>query len=274
MGEEIASRIRLAAIVGLASILTVALLASPASPGAQADGQQLRPDLTTLPIKKSGLVIAGGKKRRQLRLSNEIGNHGAGPLHIVPGESGTTGPCADGQYDAVQTIFKETNGTPGFQRPSDTDAFNRRFGCMSYHSAPGHEHWHVLAFARYELRRASKGKRVDGNKVGFCVVDSNDPYQGLPGSPRDPYYGVGCGGPGRLPTQEGLSVGWSDIYFFGLPGQALDLRRARRGRYCLTSTADPLNQIFESNERNNTRTVRLKLRPKKRKLKRLKAPCR
>lgn len=264
MGAPVSSRLSLAAAVALASALCFALVVA-ASPGAEADSAELRPDLVTMPVGKSDLVLSGKRKHRRLRLSNEIANAGEGPLEIVPGAPGAAGSCADGQFAAMQRVFEETNSVAGFQRGFDTDNALRRFGCMTYHAAPGHDHWHVIEFARYELRRESNGNRAAARKVGFCVIDTVEAFPALRGSPSDPYYGAGCGGPDKLPQEEGLSVGWSDVYYFGLPGQALDVAKLRRGRYCLLSTADPLDQIAESNEANNTHEVRLKLRPKLRK---------
>jgi hypothetical protein len=215
-------------------------------------------------------------KRKLLRLSNEVGNRGAGPLEVVPGTKGEPGSCPDGQYEAVQRVFGETNGVPGFQRtggPPDAVDHEEIFGCMRYHAAPGHDHWHVLDFAKYELYRERRGIRVTARKVGFCVIDTERAFPSVLGSPTESFYLSGCGGPGVAPTIEGLSVGWADVYFFGLPGQSLKINHLHRGRYCLVSTADPGNMIEESNEGNNEVQVRLKLRPRKLKARVLKGAC-
>jgi hypothetical protein len=275
-----AGRIRLAALTAFASALGGALLVTLGSPGAQAGSPALEPDLVTLGIGRSDIVVEKRGRHRFLRLSNTVANRGTGPLDVVPGPP--TGDCdPDSEFTAVQRLFDDTNMSGKFE-PSDQPGDEIPFGCMRFHDAPGHMHWHVLNFARYELRRAKTGKRVDSQKVGFCVIDTERPFPGLPGSPKEPVYpgtGNGCGGlddEGQPipPDSEGLSIGWADVYFFGLPGQSLEITRLRRGRYCLISTADPTDLIAESNEANNASTVRLQMRPRKLRFKKLQGPCR
>ena len=65
---------------------------------------------------------------------------------------------------------------------------------MRYH--PAHDHWHVLDFARYELRKDPSGKLVVGSrKVGFCLVDTRPVFPG-PVTPEHPRYPFGS----HLPT--------------------------------------------------------------------------
>ncbi|HEX2466936.1 MAG TPA: lysyl oxidase family protein [Solirubrobacterales bacterium] len=273
-----ASRIRLAALTALGSAMGCFLIIALGSQGADAGAPGPNPDLVTLGISRSDLVLDKRGKHRFLRLSNTVGNRGGGPLDIAPGEPGETGPCDDDEYTALQGFFDDTNSDghlEGVELDQPADRYVP-FGCMRFHDAPGHMHWHVLSFAKYELRRAKTGKKVSSNKVGFCVIDTEQPFPTLPGSPEKPFYpqGKGCGSTDEPPELEGLSIGWADIYFFGLPGQSLDISKSRRGRYCLISTADPNNLITESNEFNNAETVRLKLRPRKLKLKKLDGSCR
>jgi Lysyl oxidase len=264
-------RLHLAALAGVVSAGCVIVLVALASDRAGADPLELLPDLITFPIQKNDLVVEKIVKRKLLRLSNEVGNQGSGPLEIRP-ELG--GFCPGGQYDAVQRVFEDSNGTPGFQRGDDDFVDQPPFGCMKFHGAPGHDHWHVLDFAQYELIREHKGTRATARKIGFCVIDTDHAFPTLIGSPADSYYLSGCGGPGVAPTLEGLSVGWADVYFYGLPGQSLKINHIGRGHYCLVSTADPENLILESNEANNEREVRIKLRPRKLKFHRVKGACR
>lgn len=268
-------RMRLVALVAFASVASCAGLIGLSSSDAEAGGNQLRPDLVTLPIEKHDLVLEKVVKRKLLRLSNEVANRGTGPLEVTSADP-TPGSCEGDERDAVQLTYLESNGEEGFQRegsdPDDTFDSNR-FGCMEFHAAPGHDHWHVLDFAKYELLREHKGTRAFSRKVGFCVIDSNAAFPSLLGAPTERYYAGGCGGPGVEPTEEGLSVGWADIYFFGLPGQSLKLNGLHKGRYCLRSTADPTNLIAEANESNNATELRLKLRPRKLRARPLAGAC-
>ncbi len=57
----------------------------------------------------------------------------------------------------------------------------------------------------------------------------------------------------------GLSVGWFDVYAANLPGQELDIRGVRDGRFCLKMTADPGDRVLEANETDNTRSTILRI---------------
>jgi hypothetical protein len=282
-GSRGRGRVRLAVATALGSALGCVLLVALASPGAHAGAPALLPDLVTLGISRHDIVVEKRGKHRFLRLSNTIGNRGTSPLDIV---SAPPSPeCDDDGYDAVQRFFVDSNLNGHYDEddqmaePGDW----LHFGCMRFHDAPGHLHWHVLDFARYQLRRARTGKLIESKKVGFCVIDTEHAFPSLPGSPVGPSYpeknSSGCGGLDEKgiptpPQSEGLSIGWADVYFFGLPGQSMEISKLRRGRYCLISKADPTNLIAEANDSNNTHTVRLKLRPRKLRFKKLPGPCR
>jgi Lysyl oxidase len=282
-GSRGTARVRLAVATALGSTLgSVLLLALASSPGAEAGSPEVLPDLVTLGIGRNDIVLEKRGKDRFLRLSNEVGNKGGAPLDVSAGDPSEFQGCANDEFSALQGFFDDTN-SDGVIDVNEVGPPDRRaaFGCMRFHSAPGHMHWHVLDFARYQLRRAKTGRLVESKKVGFCVIDTRQPFPTLPGSPAKPSYpqGEGCGGLDKEgtptpPESEGLSIGWADIYFFGLPGQSMEITDLHRGFYCLISTADPTKLIAESSDSNNTRTVRLKLRPRKLRLKKLPGPCR
>ena len=56
----------------------------------------------------------------------------------------------------------------------------------------------------------------------------------------------------------GTSVGWSDIYPPSYPEQYLDVT-GLRGCFAYRETADPRNGVYESNERNNSSQVFVRL---------------
>jgi hypothetical protein len=279
-GSRGQGRVRLAVATALGSTLVCVLLVALASPGAQAGAPALLPDLVTLGISRHDIVVEKRGKHRFLRLSNTVGNRGNSPLDIV--SDPPSGDCGENEYDAVQRFFVDSNLSGHYDEGDEMAEPGDwlHFGCMRFHDAPGHLHWHVLDFARYQLRRAKTGRLVESKKVGFCVIDTEQPFPSLPGSPSKPYYpqGEGCGGLDKEgvptpPVSEGLSIGWADVYFFGLPGQSMEITDLHRGRYCLISKADPTNMIAESNDSNNTHTIRLKLRPRKLRFKKLPGPC-
>ncbi len=260
-------------MVAAASTAAVALIlaTSPASGGPAA----LTPDLVTLAIQQENLVVRSEDGETVLRLANEVGNHGNGPLEIFPGASsldcdGDADPAND--RDASQRIFADTNASGLFEGGVDAIDSERQFGCMRYH--PAHNHWHVLDFARYELRREPKGKLAAlSRKVGFCLVDNRRAFPG-PGSPDSPTYPFGAQKEGcDQQATQGLSPGWADIYAFALPGQELEISGLTRGHYCLISRADPTDLLTELDEDNNVRRVRLALRPRKLIVQKLAGPC-
>jgi hypothetical protein len=251
-----AKRHTLAVAVAVASFLVV----QPAG-ATHVRGQHLFPDLVTR--KPTGLAIrfpqSGG---RVLRLGNEIVNAHTGPLELLPSaeDCDRNGDPTDDRT-AYQRIYLDRNRDGYFTRRVDTRFWTKSAGCMRFHAS--HEHWHVDAFARYDLRAYAPGGAVGAvvrtsGKVSYCVGDHRYRLRGLPGSPRRGYYGprrTGCGQDDVM----GLSAGWGDVYGARTPGQFIDVTGLRSGAYCLVSRADPTNRIAERNERNNGRRMRIRL---------------
>ncbi len=269
------SRIRLATVVAVASLGAIwAILAVAQATGGPA---ALRPDLVTLAIQQPDLAMTTENGERYLRLTNEVGNHGNGPLEVFPSPAS---PNCDGDGDpendreASQRLFADGNATGMFERGVDPVDSERSFGCMRYHAA--HDHWHVLDFALYQLRRERSGKvAVSSRKVGFCLVDNTYAFDG-PGSAVVPHYPVGAKNPNGgcdANATQGLSPGWADIYALALPGQQLAVGGLPRGRYCLISRADPFNLLTELDEANNVRRTRIAMRPNKLRVRKLRGPC-
>jgi hypothetical protein len=269
------SRIGLAVGTALGSTAAIALILAAAS--ASGGPPALAPDLVTLAIKQENLLIAPDEQGRiVMRLSNEIGNRANGPLEVFPGPASTDcdhdgDPVND--RDASQRIFADTNGSGGYEGGVDAVESERAFGCMRYH--PAHDHWHVLDIARYELRREATGELVaHARKVGFCFTDTRLAFPSVV-SPPEAIYPIGSAQPTGCDANstQGISPGWADLYAFALPGQQLLVGGLPRGKYCLTSRADPLDLIEELNEGNNVRRVRLTLRPRKLAVRKLDGRC-
>jgi hypothetical protein len=251
-------------MLALMAASTVALGAQP---------HRLLPDIVTLRIHADDLKVESSKGTTLLRLTNRIANRGRGPLEIYP--SAKSHACdgdadPDNDREAIQRIFLDTSGDRVFERNADTDFEHFTFGCDRYD--PHAHHWNVFDLARYQLRRLHSGRTVAReSKVAFCTVDSDPAFPGLPGSPDVPYYPQGgCDSSSIL----GVSIGWADEYYYGLPGQALNIKGVTAGRYCLVSTADPSNLLREANNSNNRRKTRIELRPAKHVVKTLPGPCR
>jgi lysyl oxidase len=266
---------RLATLI-VAAATSVVVAGATMVAGAGAGSQpRLLPDLVTLRVSQDDLDLEPRGEKLLLRLTNEIGNKGRGPLEIYSSESsndcdGDGNPAND--RDAYQRIFLDSNADNVFDREQDIASAAVLVGCNRYH--PAHNHWHLLNFSRYKLVRERNGHTVvRSTKIGFCIVDQDRPFAGLPGSPLEGYYPAGSADC-YADSIDGISVGWSDTYFYTVPGQQLNVTGLPRGRYCLVSTADPANRLRESDNSNNVHRALISLDPAKRTVKRQADPCR
>jgi Lysyl oxidase len=226
---------------------------SLAATGSRAPAAPLLPNLLTMT--PTGFRMEQRRNRRLLRLTNATANVGIGPVQLDPKKRDCDG---DGDFTndrtALQRVYDDIDRDGVYDPSIDTGSTADVVGC--FHFDVRHAHWHFKGFASYELARASDGAVVASHtKVGFCLLDSQRPYPGIPGSPSSSRY-VTC----RSDRPQGVSPGWSDVYDQSFPGQIVDVTGVPDGRYCLRSTADPADRILESNERDNATAVRLRLK--------------
>jgi hypothetical protein len=106
-----------------------------------------------------------------------------------------------------------------------------------------HYHYHFRGFASYTLKTKDGTIAGTGRKVSFCLEDVArwDPQA----SPRSRY---SC-------EDQGIQVGWSDIYNSGLPGQWIDITGVPAGDYDLEVTVNPDGLLEEADDTNNTAVV-------------------
>lgn len=221
-------------------------------------GQELLPDLLTLQPKDLSIEESFGQKL--LRFDNEVGNNHTGVFEIAPEKLSKAGDDDDCDGDgnasndrrAYQRIYLDKNNDGVFKRGVDKAVSTVFLGCMAYH--PLHDHWHVNDFANYELKDLSGKTVASSTKVTFCIIDIHRTWPTLPGSPNGPHYNM-CN---RNSTQ-GLSIGWSDEYSSVLAGQDINISGVADGDYCLVSTADPNNNIVESDNSNNSSSIKINL---------------
>jgi len=226
-------------LVGLVASMVGRSTAAPA-----AVGDRLLPDLRTL--SPSGLSIANAKRKtKDLRFDYAAENAGPGVLELTSRSEDCDGDgVVSNDRTAIQRIYKDSDGNGYFTRGADTGYDTQTVGCFVFH--PKHHHWHLENFARYELQTLSGALVGTTDKVSFCLGDNFRTNSGLPGSPTGPYFSV-C----SRDSDQGLSIGWTDVYGAQLEGQSITLDSSTTGTYCLVETADPLNHIAESNESNN-----------------------
>lgn len=231
-------------LIGLVVIGLLASMLGQSAPAPAAVGDRLLPDLVTL--QPSGLSIANAKRKtKELRFAYAVENAGAGVLELTSRSEDCDGDgVVSNDRTAIQRIYKDSDGNGYFTRGIDTAFDTQTVGCFVFH--PKHHHWHLENFARYELLTLSGTPVGATDKVSFCLGDNFRTNPGLPGSPASAYFSV-C----SRDSDQGLSIGWTDVYGAQLEGQAITLDSSTDGTFCLVETADPLNHIAESNDSNN-----------------------
>lgn len=106
-----------------------------------------------------------------------------------------------------------------------------------------HGHYHFKGFAAYALKDKTGFVVAQGRKVSFCLEDVRRWDRT---APRESKF---------FCEDQGIQVGWSDIYDGGLPGQWIDITGVPAGEYDLEITINPEHIIDEADYSNNTTTV-------------------
>jgi hypothetical protein len=233
--------------------LCAALLATGASAGPSSRGQtELLPDLdqqTPTALRVANLSKSG-PARYVLGFQSAVRNIGDGSL-IIGGKRDSTSTPTMRAYQLVD-------------RADGTQTKIAGAGGLRYAISPTHQHWHLLHFDRYELRRAGQSRAVvRDQKTGFCLGDR---YRvvgyDVPAAKPDPSYIGGCGlrEPLRLNVDEGISPGYGDNYLPYLEGQSVPLKGLAPGRYVLVHRVNTDRALQESNYANDAASVLLELR--------------
>lgn len=183
-----------------------------------------------------------------LRAGNSVNSMGRGPAELFG--------VRDSRYGmrARQRIYRRNGGKIGI-------ATGAR---LTFKAIPGQgSYWKYLYAAKFELfRRDGQGRRANrvrrGPKVSYCLRDLDHSHPGLPRSPRSYVYPACDQSPKTRKVRLGTSVGWSDVYPPAYHEQWIDVT-GLRGCFDFVHTADPRNGIYESDERNNSATVVVRL---------------
>jgi subtilisin-like proprotein convertase family protein len=171
--------------------------------------------------------------RELLRFSTAVANIGQGAMELRGGSV-----LPNGNQQVYQRVFEEGG------------SFNESLvGEFTYH--PEHQHIHFDDYAVYNLRQALVNDGVgeivaSGGKVSFCLLDVT---RYTPSAPSARY--TNCG------QNQGISVGWADVYDDNLPDQWIDVTDVADGEYWLEVDVDPEDRLRESNETNNIARVRV-----------------
>ena len=209
----------------------------------------------------------------RLRVSVSTPNVGFGPLEV---RSTSTAICGTDTFYNVASNFTCPNGQPlktvlnqrVYHKTGNAMSYYDRYaGNMTYH--PSHGHMHVDDWGIYTLRSATSDPNPlnwpvigTGSKLAFCLMDygSCSTYNGHCRDSANntllngnfPNYGLGGGSYGCSPTVQGISSGYTDIYYQSLDGMWINLPPGLcNGTYWIVVQLDPYNYFLESNENNN-----------------------
>lgn len=107
-----------------------------------------------------------------------------------------------------------------------------------------HNHFHFRHYSLYQLVDPRSGKVWVAAKRGFCMTDDVRFPDNHPGVvPAKPHFTT-CGTT-TIPGDQGVSPGWSDVYYWNIPGQYILLDGGDGqpvvppGRYLLRITVNP-----------------------------------
>ena len=115
-----------------------------------------------------------------------------------------------------------------------------------------HQHYHFRGFARYTLYQFD-GKTVaaTGHKQSFCLEDVQQ-YRAAPAP--DPTTPFTC-------VNQGLHVGWEDVYPNDIDCQWIDITGVPAGDYLLTVAINTAGYLPESDYTNDAVTVPITIPP-------------
>lgn len=207
-----------------------------------------------------------------LRVSVSTPNVGHGPLRVLATDDFVCG--VDTFFNSNITVCPD-GSTPSqlvkqriFHKQGNTMTYEDRWaGTMTYH--PTHAHSHFDDWGVYSLRIPDPNEPNplnwtmvgEGSKLGFCLMDFGT-CQYYNGHCRDgnnnilttnlPNYGLGGGTYSCGVTNQGISVGWTDIYYQYLDGMYINIPEGVcNGDYMLVVEVDPNNVLLEENENDN-----------------------
>ena len=206
------------------------------------------PDLDQRPPSDLSVQVTP-EGRHLLGFTSASDNVGLGPLSIVASRPSRAVPTMRASQ-RVRLVGGGAKTYPGV-------------GFLRFTVAPPHEHWHLMDFQRYELRRATDHSLVVGDrKAGFCLADHWAQVAGrVPGKPRHAVFLSNCEqlNRGALAVEQGTSVGYTDRYPAYFHGQNLDVTRVRAGTYVLVHRTNPDLALSELRYENNASSLRVRL---------------
>src|SRR3954447_351321 len=215
---------------------------------AAAAADELLPDLEPEGPTQPAITRAARRPHWRLGFRSAVRNLGDGPL-ILDGRR-----PVPGVRSMVASQVIERAGAPA--------SVVRGAGRLRYVRSPDHQHWPLLRFDRYELRRPGGRAVVKDRKTGFCLGDRYLVSGVLPARAPQPVYTSRCGlgHPELLGIREGISVGYGDEYAANLDAQWLPLDRLRAGRCVRVHRTNADGRLRERSRANNAASLLFRLR--------------
>jgi hypothetical protein len=176
---------------------------------------------------------------RCLRFSFGLVNAGLGNFDVRRDSTQTEGP----QFQCVQ----RADGPP-VARPA---------GFFETHTTHGHVHYKDIIYNElYKVGDPETGTMWAagrGKKLGYFPADQSiaDWFQ-FYNDARNTSGNAGNCTTFQNASRLGMSVGWGDVYRWQRPGNFVDFGDNDDGLYVVRMTVDPLNNVLESREGNNT----------------------
>lgn len=194
-----------------------------------------------------GMVQPG--KRRLLRFTFASPNIGPGALIV--------GAPAD-YPDLFE--FASCHGHIHFQEYADYRLWTPE-GYQAWRVLRDAAHPRILSgdlLARHPQIRAHM---VEGEKRGFCVADIIPAdIPGVPEDPRTYYPADGQTWNELCNTNQGISVGWADVYPYWLEGQWIDVTDVPKGDCILEAEVNAEHVFEEADYSNNSAAVPVRIR--------------
>ncbi|MFI1822283.1 lysyl oxidase family protein [Lentzea sp. NPDC020367] len=205
-------------------------------------------------------VTSGEIRAVRIRFTTAMDNVGEGPL-MLHGRR----PDRTSDEMSVRQAFQTSRGGP---IPGTYDDARRATATsMYYEPTPTHLHWHLMGFARMQLRTPGGRTVVADRKNGFCLGDRyrNADAGPLPdaaspeGQLAERLKKSNCGrnDPDATEMFEGISAGSGDDYRKGVDFQWLDLTNVTSGTYDLVNTVNSDRTLVESRYDNNSSSISL-----------------
>jgi len=203
------------------------------------------PDIA--PLAPSGLRLSTVNGRAVLRFTGSFWNKGLQAFDLRTHQ----GPVVPGAQEGVEEVYQHVVAADGAPR-------TKYVGTFVYH--PAHNHHHYDNFAEYILEAIRVPEHDRGaivpstrQKTTFCFRDDVRRPAGILGTPPRGVF-TSCGS-----TQQGLSVGWIDVYPSTLPDQYIDVQGLPPGIYALSFLLDPHRRFMEKETSNNIGTTFIEL---------------